>query len=299
MTTPPAQPACKLLVIDIDGTLLTPGGEITEGTRAAIAEARAAGVTVTLATARRYGNTASIARELALTAPLILYDGALIVEHPGGRILYSNPLPAQVAQQGIALFLAEGLQPVIQPLGDPLHEEVWTGPTELDTSWQQIYFTVHAAELRRLPRERLLDLDRPVLRLVALEAPERLRLLLPALAALDCSWLLLERGNYESGELSLLRAGCSKATAVAALAGRLGIPLSQVMAIGDNENDIGMLSLVGLGIAMGQANAAVKQAARAITTSNSEDGVAYAIERYLLRPARTADSNSRSRSTCL
>src|SRR5579875_2545118 len=60
MTTPPAQAACKLLVIDIDGTLLTPGGEITEGTRAAIAEAQAAGVTVTLATARRYGNTASI-----------------------------------------------------------------------------------------------------------------------------------------------------------------------------------------------------------------------------------------------
>ncbi|MBX5449539.1 Cof-type HAD-IIB family hydrolase [Thermogemmatispora sp.] len=299
MTMPPAQAACKLLVIDIDGTLLTPGGEITEGTRAAIAEAQAAGVTVTLATARRYGNTASIARELALRAPLILYDGALIVEHPGGRILYSNPLPTQVVQQSIALFLAEGLQPVIQPLTNPLHEEVWIGPAELDSSWQQIYFTVHAAELRRLPRERLLTLDKPVLRLVALEAPERLRLLVPAVAALDCSWLLLERGNYQCGELSLLRAGCSKATAVAALAELLHIPLTEVMAIGDNENDIAMLSLVGFGIAMGQASAAVKQAARAITTSNSEDGVAYAIEHYLLRAARTSDSNSRRRSTCL
>ncbi|GER83285.1 sugar-phosphatase [Thermogemmatispora aurantia] len=299
MTTPPAQPTCKLLVIDIDGTLLTPGGEITEGTRAAIAEARAAGVIVTLATARRYGNTASIAHELALTAPLILYDGALIVEHPSGRVLYSNPLPDQVAQQGISLLLAEGLQPVIQPLGDPLHEEVWTGPVELDSPWQQIYFTVHAAELHRLPREQLLRLSKPVLRLVALEAPERLRLLAPAVAALDCSWLLLERGNYQCGELSLLRAGCSKATAVAALADLLHIPLTEVMAIGDNENDIGMLSRVGLGIAMGQASAAVKQAARATTTSNSEDGVAYAIERYLLRAARTSDSNSRSRSTCL
>ncbi|WP_052889980.1 Cof-type HAD-IIB family hydrolase [Thermogemmatispora carboxidivorans] len=299
MTTPPDQPTCKLLVIDIDGTLLTPGGEITEGTRTAIAEARAAGVTVTLATARRYGNTASIARELALSTPLILYDGALIVEHPSGRILYSNPLPDHIAQQGIALLLAEGLQPVIQPLGDPLHEEVWTGPAELDSPWQQRYFTVHAAELRRLPREQLLKPRRPVLRLVALEDPERLRLLAPAVAALDCSWLLLERGNYQCGELSLLCTGCSKATAVAALADRLDIPLSEVMAIGDNENDISMLSLVGLGIAMGQASAAVKQAARATTTSNSEDGVAHAIERYLLRSARTSDSNSRRRSTCL
>jgi hydroxymethylpyrimidine pyrophosphatase-like HAD family hydrolase len=288
----------KLLVIDIDGTLLTPQGTISAATREAIAAAQAAGVIVTLATARRYGNTASIADELELHAPLILYDGALIVEHPTARILYSNPLPEGVAQEVIALLLEAGLQPVVQPLGDPRHEEVWIGPPELDSPWQECYFHMHAAELRRLPLACLRAPGAPVLRIVALEAPERLRRLVPALAALDCSWLLLERGNYQSGELSALHATCSKANAVAALARALAIPLTEVMAIGDNYNDIAMLSLVGRGIAMGQAAPEVKQAAYATTTGNGEDGVAYAIEHYLLRSALTSDSNSRKRSTC-
>jgi Cof subfamily protein (haloacid dehalogenase superfamily) len=289
----------RLLVIDIDGTLLTPTGEITPATRTAIQEACAAGVIVTLATARRYGNTASIATELGLHSPLILYDGALIVEHPGGRIIYSQPLPARLTQQASNLLLQEQIQPVVQPLTDPHHEEVWTGPAELDSPWQACYLTMHAHEVRRLPMEALRTLSTPVLRVVALEAPERLRSLVPAVATLDCTWLLLERGNYQSGELSILHAGCSKATAVAELARALQIPLAEVMAIGDNYNDIEMLTLVGQGIAMGQAHEAVKRAARATTSSNSEDGVARAIERYLLRRPITADSNSRRRSTCL
>ena len=65
----------KLLVIDIDGTLLNPQGEITPATLASIHAAQQAGIVVTLATARRYCNTATIATELGLAGPLILYDG--------------------------------------------------------------------------------------------------------------------------------------------------------------------------------------------------------------------------------
>ena len=71
------------------------------------------------------------------------------------------------------------------------------------------------------------------------------------------------------------------------------------MAIGDNNNDIEMVRTVGWGVAMGQASEAVKAAARAITASNQEDGVAQAIQNYALRDAATADSNSLKRLTCL
>ena len=71
------------------------------------------------------------------------------------------------------------------------------------------------------------------------------------------------------------------------------------MAIGDNNNDIEMLRTVGWGVAMGQASEAVKSAARAVTASNQEDGVAQAIQNYALRDATTADSNSLKRLTCL
>ena len=73
----------KLLAIDLDGTLLTPQKQITPRTFAAVRAAQEAGIVVTIATARRYCNTAPIASALGLDIPLILCDGALIVEHPG------------------------------------------------------------------------------------------------------------------------------------------------------------------------------------------------------------------------
>src|SRR5437660_11958686 len=96
METPPT--SIKLLVIDIDGTLLNPDGKITPTTLASVQAAQQAGIVVTLATARCYCNTASIATELGLTAPLILYDGALIVQHPQGSILSARQLNAVIAQ---------------------------------------------------------------------------------------------------------------------------------------------------------------------------------------------------------
>ena len=93
--------------------------------------------------------------------------------------------------------------------------------------------------------------------------------------------------------------GCTKASGVTALAEALAIPMEQVMAIGDNNNDIEMVEAVGWGVAMGHAVPALKAVARAQTTSNTEEGVAQAIERYALFPERTTDSNSFKRATCL
>src|SRR5579884_1975885 len=95
----------KLLVIDIDGTLLNPDGEITLAVQAAIQAARQAGIIVTLATARRYCNTIQIADALGLDIPLIMYDGAMIVQHPQRVILHKNLLPARVGQQAVDLMV--------------------------------------------------------------------------------------------------------------------------------------------------------------------------------------------------
>jgi len=135
---------------------------------------------------------------------------------------------------------------------------------------------------------------------VAFDAEETILGMSPEIAALDCSWTSIKRGNYGSAELVVMRAGCSKASGMTALAKQFGLPLSQVMAIGDNNNDIRMLQCAGWGVAMGQAPLAVKAAARAVTASNAEDGVAKAIERYALGDGllearlavSSADSNS-------
>ncbi len=288
----------RMLVIDIDGTLLTPDGKITPHTLAAVQAAQQAGIAVTLATARRYSNTAEIAAELGLNIPLILYDGAMIVQHPAKTILHIHPLRADVGQQAVELLLRHQLQPVVHPTTG-INEQIWTGPADFDNPWVTAYFNKNPGQVRRMPFETLCTGHPDPIRVVAFAPEEIIHTLLPEVSILDCAWTITRRGNYNSAELAIMNPTCSKASAVIELGLYLNIPLEQAMALGDNNNDIKMLHTVGWGVAMGQAPEAVKSAARAVTASNAEDGVALAIERYALRSTTTADSNSLKRFTWL
>ena len=140
------------------------------------------------------------------------------------------------------------------------------------------------------------------LRVVAFASEESIQALIPVISTLNCSWNAIKRGSYGCAEMAIMAPDCSKASGVLALARSLNIPLTEVMAIGDNNNDIPMLQAVGLGVAMGHAPVAVKAVAKAVTASNAEDGAAQAIERYALdadRRASHAASNSLNRTTCL
>ncbi len=289
-------PDIKLLAIDIDGTLLTPEKELTARTRAAVRAAQEAGIIVTLATARRYINTGPIADELGLEIPLILCDGALIMQHPARQTLHTQPLQATVAQQAIEMMLRNGIQPVVHHINGTI-EEMWTGPSSFDNEWLTEYFTAFPDHLLRLPHEQLCNGQPDPLRVVAFASEERVYSMVAEVAQLDCAWNAIKQGNYGCAEMAVMRRQCSKATGVARLADHLQIPLTQVMAIGDNNNDLEMLEAVGWGVAMGHAPDAVKHAARAVTATNTEDGVALAIERYALRSGVRADSNSFKRAS--
>src|SRR5712691_2779474 len=288
----------KLLVIDIDGTLLNPEEKITARTRASVRAAQEAGIVVTLATARRYCNTAEIANELGLLGPIILYDGAMIVRHPDAKIVNSRPLRADIAQQAVEVLVRHGIQPVVHPDGG-LEEEIWTGPAELDNLWIDAYFAAYAERMRRMPYANLCAGHPDPLRVVAFAGEEAVQGLIPEVSALDCSWTSIKRGSYHTAELVVMDRGCSKASGTAALAQSLHIPLQEVMALGDNNNDVEMLRSVGWGVAMGQAPHNVKAAANVVTANNWEDGAAQAIEHYALRCAAQAASNSLNRATCL
>lgn len=285
----------KMLVLDIDGTLLDPEENITPRTLAAVRAAQEAGIIVTLATARRYGNTMKIADELRLDIPLILYDGALVVQHPSATVLLSQPLSASVAQQAVEILVRHHVQPVVHP-NTGVNEEIWTGPPELDSLWITAYFTTFPEQMRRMPIESLCNGHPDPLRVVAFEEHEVIEGLLPEMSQLECSWTTIKRGNYGSAEIGIGSPCCSKASGVAALAQYLGIAMEEVMALGDNNNDIQMLRSVGWGVAMGQASEPVKVAAKAVTAPNWEDGAAQAIERYALCCVSSAFSNSRRRS---
>jgi hydroxymethylpyrimidine pyrophosphatase-like HAD family hydrolase len=286
----------KLLVIDIDGTLLNPDGEITLAVQAAIQAARQAGIIVTLATARRYCNTIQIADALGLDIPLIMYDGAMIVQHPQRVILHKNLLPARVGQQAVDLMVHHHIQPVVHP-DTGLDEQVWTGPPEFDNLWQEAYFSTFPEQVHRMPFSKLCAGKPDPVRVVAFAPEDLIRGLYPGVSQLDCAWNSIRRGSYGTAELVVMNRTCSKASGVETLAKHFGIAMNEVMAIGDNNNDIEMLQAAGWGVAMGHAPEAVKAAANAVTATNREDGVAQAIERFALPRASTALSNSRKRAT--
>jgi hypothetical protein len=279
----PAHPI-KLLALDIDGTLLDPHKHITPRTLTAIQAAQEAGVTITLATARRYRNSGPIASKLGIDIPLILCDGALIIEHPQGQILHTRPLQADIAQQAANIMIQHHIQPVIHHIYSGI-EETWTGPEHFDTSWLKLYLNAIPQNLKRLPLERLCTGQPDPLRVVAFASEEKIDKLLPEIMKLPCSWDAIKRGNYGCAELVAMHHGCSKAHGVQTLAALLDLDMEQVMAIGDNTNDCAMLQAVGWGVAMGQATEEVKAYAQATTASNAEDGVALAIERYILQTA--------------
>lgn len=272
----------KLIVIDIDGTLLDPQRLITPRTHAAIQAARQQGIIVTLATGRRYAGTAPIADELGIDIPLVLCDGAIIIEHPHRNILFSQLLDPALAQRAVEIFVRHNIQPVIHHIKAGV-EEAWAGPHEFDTPWTQRYFEIWPDNTRRLPHAMLCTGQPESLRVVAFAPLENIQRLSLDVAELACSWNIVPLGNYGCSELVVMNPACTKASGVKALAQHFGIPLEEVMALGDNNNDVDMLREVGWGVAMGQAEEHVKAAAHTITASNAEDGAALAIERYALK----------------
>ncbi|HTI15709.1 MAG TPA: HAD family hydrolase [Dictyobacter sp.] len=292
VTLTPTNPI-KMIAIDIDGTLLTPQQQISPRTRQAIQKARAAGIIITLATARRYGNSKQFATELDIDIPLINYDGALIIHHPDSIVLHTHPFPIKIARQASDIMIRYGIQPVIQRINDAT-EETWSGPVDFDHPGLQGYATAYPGITRVEHAHFWQDQINP-LRVVAFATEAEIAHMLPEITQLDCSWHIISKGSYNSAELSIMGKACSKALGVTTLAQHLNIPLTQVMAIGDNTNDSEMLQTVGWGVAMGQAPAAIQEVAHAVTATNSEDGVALAIERYALRCDCTAASNSRKR----
>ncbi len=277
MTTP----AYRLLMLDIDGTLLNEQAQITPRTRRAVAAAQAAGVVVTLATARRHHSATLFAADLGLTGPVISYDGALIRAYPSGECWHSDPLPAVIGQAAVDAMARHGMQPLAQ-YNQEDGERVLTGPPARDTIWMGNYYDLYAAQFERHALAELCVGKGDPLRIVAFGPLERLEEIAADLRPLPCQLYLNPRGSYNSAELSVMSLTTSKGNALSVLSSRLHLTPDQTMALGDSYNDLSMLRLAGLGVAMGQAPAEVRAAASAVTLPNTEDGAALAIERYLL-----------------
>lgn len=265
----------RLLVVDIDGTIIGKGGHVSAEDREALTKVRQKGIGVSLSTGRAAQSCLPIIERLALDGYHIFCDGALVSNLD--EEIYARPLDNGVVREAIGfahqndiyleLYSASRFFVERETWATEIHREFFNlEPTVVDFSglWE---------------RERIIKGG------LVTASPEEV-------AKAESFRLRFERSLHFSlarspaypgvGFFNVVDLGVSKGKALAVLTSHLGISLTEVMAIGDGTNDIPLLSSAGLAVAMGNAPDEVKALAHYITLDVDHSGLAAAVKKFLL-----------------
>ena len=266
----------SLIATDLDGTLLTSDGQITPTTCAAVQAAQRQGIPVILATTRNLSEMVQeFCQTLAISDPIICTNGAHILASPQGPNWAYHSISREVAIE-IARIADQG-------------------------SWE-LSITVNSIKyMRQRPGQCLGPLSATV-SIVATNAegvigdPIRIMVWNPVAIEtlrLHCQTKLVDscyaqtyyKPSGDVHSLGIFAQGADKCSALSLVLAKLGIAADSVLAIGDNDNDLPLFSLAGLKVAVDNATQSLKEQADIIAPSNDEDGVAWAIKRFVLKQA--------------
>ena len=262
----------NLFVTDIDGTLLPTGGKVSAKNIEAVQAMIKAGVKVVIATGRMYSAALPIAAQLGVSVPIIAYNGAMI-KSSAGEIIHEQYLDEKNVLELINFFEERGWH--LQSYSD----DVLYVPERNDlVKFYETVIKVKAVEVGWYGFHGITK-DVPKLLTVS-DTPEE------ALHKLD------EVKKFFGGQVEITRSaplftefmalGVSKASAIKILADKFKIDNEEILAIGDSENDLQMITSVGCGVAMGNAVPVVKAACPRITDTCENDGFAKAVYDYVL-----------------
>lgn len=240
----------KLVALDMDGTLLNEKHEVSDANRLAIKKAQEKGIYVVLSTGRSLRTCQEHADSLELTSYLVTVNGSEIWDEKRGiveRNLVRSELIQwmwELTQQHKTKFWAISTE---KNFFDEMPEDIH------GVEWLKFGFNIDDDEVR----ETIIK-------------------------------LLQEKGEFELSNstpknIEVNPIGINKAKGLKIVCEHLGIEMQHVMAVGDSLNDLAMIKEAGLGVAMGNAQEMVKDAADWVTASNDEDGVAMAIHKWVLK----------------
>lgn len=268
----------KLLVLDIDGTIAGESNTINSRVKQAVKAAQNRGVQVAIATGRMYRSALRFHQDIGSTLPLLAYQGAWIQDPNTGQLHRHWCVPPAVAHQLLDYFEQPQLRHLLSVhfyINDRLYVREITPETKIYAQRSGIE-AISVGDLRCVLN------DAPTKVLALSDDTEVIERLLGSL-----------REQYTPAELYLTKSVATffeatnplvnKGTGVRYLAEELlGINAANVMTIGDNFNDVEMLQYAGMGIAMGNAPIGVQAVAQWVAPSVEQDGVAVAIEKFLL-----------------
>jgi Cof subfamily protein (haloacid dehalogenase superfamily) len=279
----------RLIAIDIDGTLLDSQIQIPAANLDALRRAREAGIEIILVTGRRHSFAMPIAQMVGFPFWLISSNGA-VTKSTDGELFHIDFLPAATLRRMLAWmndFRDSAVITFNREDRGALVLENRAGFYGSISRWMEKN-AEFIAEI--VPLELAIVAD-PIQAMFC-GSVARMRAAEARLAAggmqNEITVLKTEYEKRDLGIIDVLNCGCSKGHAVERWAARCGIPREQVMAIGDNFNDVEMLEFAGTPVIMGNACSELLRAGYNVTRSNDECGVAAAIEEFALHKAAPA-----------
>ena len=259
----------RMVVTDIDGTIYTPQTGIKQNTKECLKDLCNKGVIVAIATGRTYGSAKSVADNIGIKCPLICYQGGLINSYEGEilNVKYLNP---DIANEIIDDFrkreihLNVYVEDKLYVENDDDYIKDYIGDKGIDYFKVQSFNELDFSKLNKLLAIRYDSqfIDNLI---------EELRKKYPSIYTVKSHDYFCEIANKEA----------TKGNAIKFLANKYGIKTEEVLAIGDQNNDIDMIKTAGIGIAMGNGTEQIKKEADFITDSVDNDGFIKAIKKFI------------------
>jgi hypothetical protein len=282
----------RLLALDLDGTLLDSRGRVSERNRRAIDGARRRGVRVAVVTGRRFRDARPVALELGLDVPVVAHNGAL-TKHAGTLETVSvSLLPLRAARETLRVGRAHGADALVSDDAEGAGLLVYDHIAEADrplAEYIQWATRIHGEEATRA------IMQVPSLEAYLDHAPvhitfsgtqgsaERLSAALDRELGASVRLMTTIYPRLDFGLVDVIHPDVSKGTGLSAVAAEYGIAPAEVMAVGDNHNDREMLEYAGTRVVVDNAEPALRDLEGVhVTASNDEDGVAAAVEKFIL-----------------
>lgn len=260
----------KLVATDIDGTILIPEGEFTQGVKDCVKDLCRSGIKVILVTGRMNAAAVRIAKDLGLDTPVVSYQGGLVVEN--GKVLYERYLTEEQTDRILEWAAKENIHINLYN-DDILYSENECYEVQRYCNNLHTEYTVKKfSEIKKDKINKLLAIDYSNPQRIS-KYEKELQNIYPDLYIVKSTPYFLEFSNPEA----------SKKCAVEFLQNYWNLKKEEILTIGDQNNDIALLQAGGLKIAMGNATDELKKEADHITDSVFNDGFVKAMETYCLK----------------
>lgn len=265
----------QVLVLDLDGTLTNSKKEITEPTRKALAEIQQAGKIVVLASGRPINGVVPLARELELKkygGYMLSFNGARITRCATGELIYNRTVPREV------------IRPIFEYVRKLEGVNIISySDTEIFSAKEPGRYTLLESRINDMNVVVADDfpsaLPPSVNKLLLPGEPDVLEALIPKLKKQYHGLLSIYRS--EPFFLEIMPQNIDKAASLQKLLNSLGMTADEMICCGDGYNDVSMIEYAGLGVAMGNAQTAVKASADFVTRTNDEDGILHVINLFM------------------